>query len=100
MTCIDTTTCSTLRAREMAANKKEKRRTAIDFTCPQCGTIVGVEQAGEGRPRPACKPKVGKGVPLQQLPAPRRGPSRWPAALGTTHAPAPGRAVRESKSTG
>src|ERR1700716_475237 len=87
MTCIDTTTCSTLRAREMATNKKEKRRTAIEFTCPQCGTLVGVEQAGDVRACPACKQKVGKVVQLDQLLARWWEPRRWRADLVKPNVP-------------
>ncbi len=71
----------------MATNKKEKRRTAIEFTCPQCGTIVGVEQAGDVRACPACKLKVGKVVQLDQLLARWWEPRRWRADLVKPNVP-------------
>src|SRR5712691_7265572 len=71
----------------MATNKKEKRRTAIEFTCPQCGTIVGVEQAGDVRSCPACKQKVGRVVQLDQLLARWWEPRRWRADLVKPNVP-------------
>jgi hypothetical protein len=71
----------------MATNKKEKRRTDIEFTCPQCGTLVGVEQAGDVRACPACKQKVGKVVQLDQLLARWWEPRRWRADLVKPNVP-------------
>ncbi len=71
----------------MATNKKEKRRVAIEFTCPQCGTLVGVEHAGDVRACPACKQKVGKVVQLDQLLARWWEPRRWRADLVKPNVP-------------
>jgi hypothetical protein len=71
----------------MAATKKEKHRTAIDFTCPQCGSVVEVEHAGDVRVCPACKHKVGKVVQLDQLLARWWEPRRWRADLVKPNVP-------------
>ena len=60
---------------------------AIEFTCPQCGTIVGVEHAGDVRSCPACKQKVGKVVQLDQLLARWWEPRRWRADLVKPNVP-------------
>ena len=65
----------------MAATKKEKRQMAIEFTCPQCGTIVEVERAGDERACPACKHKIGRVVQLDQLLGRWWEPRRWRADL-------------------
>src|SRR5579859_7210114 len=65
----------------MATNKKEKHATSIEFTCPQCGTIVEVDRAGDVRACPACKQQVGRVVQLDQLLARWWEPRRWRADL-------------------
>jgi hypothetical protein len=64
-----------------STTKKEARRTAIDFTCPQCGASVSVEHAGETRNCPSCKQKLTRVVQLDQLLAQWWEPRRWRADL-------------------
>jgi hypothetical protein len=71
----------------MATKNKEQPRTSIEFTCPQCGTVVVVEHAGDVRACPACKQKVGKVVQLDQLLARWWEPRRWRADLVKPNVP-------------
>src|SRR5437764_14976091 len=71
----------------MATTKKQTRKTAIEFTCPQCGTIVAVEQAGDVRACPACKQQIGSVVQLDQLLARWSEPRRWRADLVKPNVP-------------
>ncbi|MCA1648520.1 MAG: zinc ribbon domain-containing protein [Chloroflexi bacterium] len=71
----------------MAAHKQDKHQQVIEFTCPQCGTIVSVEQAGEVRACPACKHKLSKVVQLDQLLARWWVPRRWRADLVKPNVP-------------
>src|SRR5438270_6915279 len=84
MTCIATTTCSILRHPTMPATEEEQQQqqpAAIDFTCPQCGTVINVAHAGEVRDCPACRHKLGKVAQLDQLLARWWEPRRWRADL-------------------
>src|SRR5437660_8186877 len=71
----------------MATTKKQSRKTAIELTCPQCGTIVAVEQAGDVRACPACKQQIGRVVQLDQLLARWWEPRRWRADLVKPNVP-------------
>jgi predicted RNA-binding Zn-ribbon protein involved in translation (DUF1610 family) len=53
----------------------------IDYTCPSCGAIVRVEQAGDVRNCPSCKQKLGKAAQLDQLLSRWWEPRRWRADL-------------------
>jgi hypothetical protein len=64
-----------------AAKKQDNDSTAVEFTCPQCGTIVTVAHAGEVRNCPSCRQKVGKINQLHQLLARWWEPRRWRADL-------------------
>lgn len=65
----------------MASTKKEKRDEAIDFTCPQCGSIVTIGRAGKVKDCPSCKQKLSKIVQLDQLLGRWWEPRRWRADL-------------------
>jgi hypothetical protein len=53
----------------------------IDFTCPQCGTLVTVSHAGEVTACPNCQNKIGKVIQLDQLLSRWYEPRRWRADL-------------------
>jgi hypothetical protein len=59
----------------------------IDFACPQCGTLVSVEHAGEVRDCPACRQKIGRVAQLDQLLARWWEPRRWRADLVKPNVP-------------
>jgi len=68
----------------MPATEEEQQQqqpAAIDFTCPQCGTVINVAHAGEVRDCPACRHKLGKVAQLDQLLARWWEPRRWRADL-------------------
>jgi DNA-directed RNA polymerase subunit RPC12/RpoP len=74
----------------MAATKKEQRATHqmhLEFTCPQCGAVVSVDQAGEVRTCPSCKQKLGKVTQLDQLLGRWWEPRRWRADLVKPNVP-------------
>ncbi|HEX8968809.1 MAG TPA: hypothetical protein VF937_13065 [Chloroflexota bacterium] len=78
----------------MAARIKHQRDergadngTRIEFTCPQCGALVGVDRAGEVRACPGCKQKLGKVAQLDQLLARWWEPRRWRADLVKPNVP-------------
>ena len=59
----------------------------IDFACPQCGTLVSVEHAGQVRDCPACHQKIGRVAQLDQLLARWWEPRRWRADLVKPNVP-------------
>jgi hypothetical protein len=80
----------------MAAKNKDKNKHAtqdadtvkpIDFTCPQCGAVVVVQQAGEIGNCPSCSTRLGKVVQLDQLLARWWEPRRWRADLVKPNVP-------------
>src|SRR6266849_1644277 len=56
-------------------------QSSFDFTCPQCGAVVSIEQVGQPRTCPSCKQKIGKVTQLDQLLARWWEPRRWRADL-------------------
>jgi hypothetical protein len=65
----------------MAATKKKERSTVVEFTCPQCGSAISVERAGEEQNCPSCKEKLSKVAQLDQLLSRWWEPRRWRADL-------------------
>ncbi len=65
----------------------EPQSPPIDFACPQCGTVVSVEHAGEVRECPACRHKLGRVAQLDQLLARWWEPRRWRADLVKPNVP-------------
>jgi predicted RNA-binding Zn-ribbon protein involved in translation (DUF1610 family) len=61
--------------------------SSFDFTCPQCGAIVRVEQAGDVRNCPSCKQKLSKAAQLDQLLSRWWEPRRWRADLVKPNVP-------------
>jgi predicted RNA-binding Zn-ribbon protein involved in translation (DUF1610 family) len=61
--------------------------TKIEFACPQCGTVVSVDHAGDVRDCPACRQKLGRVVQLDQLLARWWEPRRWRADLVKPNVP-------------
>src|SRR4051812_47112680 len=53
----------------------------IEFACPQCGTVVSVEHAGDVRDCPVCRQKITRVAQLDQLLARWWEPRRWRADL-------------------
>ena len=64
-----------------ATGKQQRQPTAIDFTCPQCGTSISVAHAGEVRTCPSCQNKLTRVAQLDQLLARWWEPRRWRADL-------------------
>src|SRR6266851_1113000 len=56
-------------------------QSSFDFTCPQCGAVVSIEQVGQPRTCPECKQKLSKVTQLDQLLARWWEPRRWRADL-------------------
>jgi predicted RNA-binding Zn-ribbon protein involved in translation (DUF1610 family) len=81
----------------MSESHKSKKKTQsavltpessqIEFACPQCGTSVSVEHAGDVRVCPACHQKVGRVTQLDQLLARWWEPRRWRADLVKPNVP-------------
>lgn len=59
----------------------------IEFTCPQCGTGVPVERAGDVRECPACHARLSKTAQLDQLLSRWWQPRRWRADLVKPNVP-------------
>lgn len=64
-----------------ATGKDQRQPTAIDFTCPQCGTSISVAHAGDVRTCPSCQNKLTRVAQLDQLLARWWEPRRWRADL-------------------
>lgn len=64
-----------------ATGKQQRQPTAIDFTCPQCGTSISVAHAGDVRTCPSCQNKLTRVAQLDQLLARWWEPRRWRADL-------------------
>jgi hypothetical protein len=67
--------------RDERGTRNAEPATPIDFTCPQCGTVVSIDQVGEPRTCPSCKQRLGKVIQLDQLLARWWEPRRWRADL-------------------
>ena len=70
-----------------ATGKDQRQPTAIDFTCPQCGTSISVAHAGEVRTCPSCQNKLTRVAQLDQLLARWWEPRRWRADLVKPNVP-------------
>ena len=70
-----------------ATGKQQRQPTAIDFTCPQCGTSISVAHAGEVRTCPSCQNKLTRVAQLDQLLARWWEPRRWRADLVKPNVP-------------
>jgi hypothetical protein len=53
----------------------------IEFTCPNCGSVVPARHAGEVTPCPTCKQRLTRVIQLDQLLARWYEPRRWRADL-------------------
>jgi hypothetical protein len=67
--------------------QSSKSSSPISFTCPQCGALVRVDQAGDVRNCPSCKQKLGKAAQLDQLLSRWWEPRRWRADLVKPNVP-------------
>ncbi len=70
-----------------ATGKDQRQPTAIDFTCPQCGTSISVAHAGDVRTCPSCQNKLTRVAQLDQLLARWWEPRRWRADLVKPNVP-------------
>ena len=70
-----------------ATGNQQRQPTAIDFTCPQCGTSISVAHAGEVRTCPSCQHKLTRVAQLDQLLARWWEPRRWRADLVKPNVP-------------
>lgn len=64
-----------------------KSKTHIDFTCPNCGSTLTLERAGEEKNCSSCGQKLTKVVQLDQLLARWWEPRRWRADLVKPNVP-------------
>ena len=64
-----------------------KSKTKLDFTCPNCGSTVVVDHAGDMEKCPSCSQKLSRVAQLDQLLARWWEPRRWRADLVKPNVP-------------